>query len=299
MNKKWIWLLLGLLMAAGLWAGLTRAGGWAVLTLESWPGQVAAGEPFTVRYALRQHGSHLISGVEGTVTAVHAETGERVQFTATDTDETGYYEATLLLPAAGNWRWYIDSFGRFERPPLTVQTGTAVPAAAAAPTPLLAKPTSFSWLLGLIGVVVLGTAVVLWRRQHTRIAPVAALLGVTLCLAGFVVAPTVGTVASESESETAVPPTAELGEILFVAKGCVTCHQHDGVAYNGIRTDMGPNLSNHQVGPEFLRLWLRDPAQVRPQTLMPNLELSDGEIEALIVFLSGDGERGVKETAVK
>ncbi|GIK56802.1 MAG: hypothetical protein BroJett015_24650 [Chloroflexota bacterium] len=275
--------------------GAVWAGGWAVLTLESWPENVVAGEPFTVRYALRQHGNHLISRIEGTVTAVHTETGERLQFTATDTDETGYYEATLLLPAAGEWRWYIDSFGRFEMPPLPVETGMAVPAAAAAPMIWLAKLTSFPWLLGFMGVVVVGTAVGLWRRQQTRFAPVAALLGVTLCLAGFVVTPAVGMVASE----TAVPPTAEWGEILFVAKGCVTCHQHDDVAYNGIRTDMGPNLSHHQVGAEFLQLWLRHPAQVRPQTLMPNLELSDREIEALIVFLSGDGETGVKETAVK
>ncbi|MBX3056109.1 MAG: hypothetical protein KF770_06505 [Anaerolineae bacterium] len=289
MIKKWMWLLVVLVAVCCVWVGAAWAGGWAVLTLENWPEQVVAGEPVTVRYALRQHGSHLISGVEGTVTAVHAETGERLQFTATDTDETGYYETTLLLPTAGEWRWHIDSFGRFEMPPLTATTGTAVPAAASAPTTLLANPTSFSWVLGVLGVVVMGTAVVLWRRQQTRFAPAAALLGVTLCLAGFVVAPTVGTRASE----TAVPPTAELGEILFVAKGCVTCHQHSGVAYSGIRTDIGPNLSHHQVGAEFLRLWLRDPAQVRPQTLMPNLELSDREIEALVVFLSGDGEASV------
>ncbi|MCL4263729.1 MAG: hypothetical protein KJ069_10960 [Anaerolineae bacterium] len=288
MNKKWMVLLLGLVSVCCLWVGVAWAGGWAVLTLESWPEHVVAGEPFTVRYALRQHGNHLISGVEGKVTVVHAETGERLQFAVTDTGNTGYYEAALHLPVAGEWRWHIDSFGRFEMPPLMVQTGTAVPTVAA-PVTLLAKPTSFSWVLGLMGVVVMGTAVVLWRRQQTRFAPVAALLGITLCLAGFVVTPVVGTGASEA----ATPPTAELGEILFVAKGCASCHQHDGVAYNGIRTYMGPDLTDHQVGPEFLRLWLRDPAQVRPQTLMPNLELSDGEIEALIVFLRGNGETGV------
>lgn len=293
MVKKWMWALLGLVGIWCLWMGAVWAGGWAMLTLESWPENVVAGEPFTVRYALRQHGNHLISGVEGKVTAVHTETGERLQFAVTDAGDAGYYAATLLLPTAGEWGWHIESFGRFEMPPL--QTGTAVPTAAATPMALLAKPMWFPWLLGLMGVVVMGTAVGLWRRQQTRFAPVAALLGVTLCLAGFVVTPVVGTGASE----TAVPPTAELGEILFVAKGCATCHQHDGVAYNGIRTYMGPNLTDHQVGAEFLRLWLRDPAQVRPQTLMPNLELSDREIEALIVFLSGDGETGVKETAVK
>ena len=125
------------------------------------------------------------------------------------------------------------------------------------------------------------TAVVLSVRQRARFAPIVALLGLTLCLAGFVITPTPGIVASEADS----PPTAERGETLFVAKGCISCHQHDAINYPDIQTNMGPNLTNHKVSPEFLRLWLHDPAQVRPATLMPNLELADDEIEALIAFL--------------
>lgn len=287
--KKWMWFLIGLAVICSFLANTARAGGWAVLTLEHWPEQVTAGEPFTVRYALRQHGNHLLAGIEGTITAVHAETGERVQFVATDAGDTGYYAATLLLPAAGEWRWHIDSFGRFEMPPLMVQTATAV-TTTTTPVTFRAQPTMlYTWLLGLVGVATMGIAIVLWQRQRSRFAPVALLLGVTFCLAGFMVTPTAG----PAVSETADTPTAELGEALFVAKGCAICHQHDGAKYTGFRTYMGPDLSNHQVSPEFLRLWLRDPVQVRPATLMPNLELSDREIEALIVFLSGDGETGV------
>lgn len=289
MNKKWIWLLLGVLIAIGLWVEVARAGGWAVLTLQSWPEHVVAGEPFTVHYALRQHGTHLISGIEGTVTAVHTETGERLQFEVTDAGEAGHYAATLLLPTAGQWRWHIDSFGRFDLPPLTVQTATAVAAATTSTSFGPQTATLYPWVLALAGVAMIMVAVVLWVRRRTRFAPVFVLLGLTLCLAGFVITPTTGTVASE----TADPPSAEQGETLFVAKGCVACHDHDIISYSGIQTNMGPNLTNHKVTPEFLRLWLRDPAQVRPATLMPNLELSDGEIEALIVFLSGDAETAV------
>lgn len=284
MTKKWIWLLLGLVGLVGLsslWAGTARAGGWAVLTLERWPENVTAGEPFTVHYALRQHGNHLISGVEGTVTAVHDETGEKLNFAVQETNEAGRYEATLLLPTAGEWRWHIESFGRFTMPPLTVQAGTGT-AVTASPSPFLSQvATPNSWLFAAGGVITMVVAAVWWVRQRSRFAPMVALLGLTLCLAGFVLAPAADTVASATTSQ----PTTAQGETLFVAKGCISCHQHDAISYPDIQTNMGPDLTNHNVSPKFLRLWLRDPVQVRPATLMLNLELADDEIEALILFL--------------
>ncbi len=283
MAKKRMWLLFGVFGLCGLLAGVVQAGGWAVLTLERWPEQVIAGEAFTVRYALRQHGERLASGFEGTVTAVHTETGEKLEFAAKDAGEAGRYEATLLLPTAGEWHWHIESFGRFQMPPLLVQSNADTAVTMTTPSPyFLAQSTPiYTGLLVLGGVVTIAVAIFLWMRQRTRFAPVIALLGLTLCLAGFVITPAPGIVASEADS----PPTAERGETLFVAKGCISCHQHDAINYPDIQTNMGPNLTNHKVSPEFLRLWLHDPAQVRPATLMPNLELADDEIEALIAFL--------------
>jgi cytochrome c1 len=46
-----------------------------------------------------------------------------------------------------------------------------------------------------------------------------------------------------------------------------------------------PNLTVYDPDPAFLRVWLRDPSAVKPGTLMPNLYLSDTEIEMLITFL--------------
>jgi cytochrome c1 len=53
----------------------------------------------------------------------------------------------------------------------------------------------------------------------------------------------------------------------------------------------GPDLAGYRADPVFLRRWLRDPQAVRPATRMPDLGLSDAEIEALSAFLEDGGER--------
>ncbi len=77
---------------------------------------------------------------------------------------------------------------------------------------------------------------------------------------------------------------AAYGRALFQAKGCVGCHQHREVN-PGSGVSVGPDLTARPLEPDFLRSWLKDPAAVRPGTQMPNLHLSDQEIEALIAFL--------------
>lgn len=100
---------------------------------------------------------------------------------------------------------------------------------------------------------------------------------------------------SEVVSEAPLPPTAtamptrtpaEYGRALFTARGCSTCHRHDGL---NLKQDpslkMGPNLTVYEPDPDFVRVWLADPAAVRPGTQMPDLNLSEEQIEALLVFL--------------
>ena len=80
---------------------------------------------------------------------------------------------------------------------------------------------------------------------------------------------------------------ADYGRALFSAKGCVTCHRHGAIPGSG---QLGggdvPDLTNYAVNADFLRTWLKDPRAIRPSTWMPNLELKQDEIEALIAFLS-------------
>ncbi len=89
---------------------------------------------------------------------------------------------------------------------------------------------------------------------------------------------------------------AQRGERLFVAKGCVSCHEHASVKNSG-KYDVGPELTAARFSAGYLRKFLRDPS-IKPATTdarMPNLNLSDADIEALIAFLNGAAP--VKATA--
>lgn len=76
-------------------------------------------------------------------------------------------------------------------------------------------------------------------------------------------------------------------------KGCAACHYVPGVPEAMGR--LGPSLKNLSkrvriVGgqlentPDNMRDWLKNPKEVKPSTMMPNLGLSDREIEILLEF---------------
>jgi cytochrome c2 len=87
-------------------------------------------------------------------------------------------------------------------------------------------------------------------------------------------------------SVVASPPDAEYGRALFSAKGCVVCHHHSAVAEASTFDVGAPDLTHYPADPQFLRRWLADPKAIRPATRMPNLDLHQDEIEALITFLA-------------
>ncbi|NOK61296.1 MAG: hypothetical protein GFH27_549305n65 [Chloroflexi bacterium AL-W] len=74
------------------------------------------------------------------------------------------------------------------------------------------------------------------------------------------------------------------GKMLFTAKGCASCHQHDVVVRHW-DFSVGPNLTYYAGNPDYVREWLQDPSAIRTDARMPDLDLSDEEIEALVVFL--------------
>ena len=100
------------------------------------------------------------------------------------------------------------------------------------------------------------------------------------------------------QKEAQRPPEGTLaaeGEQVYLNAGCTQCHIVNGVwDIQGDR--IAPNLSHvasrHVLGgasfennPEDLSKWLANPAEIKPGTFMPNLELTEDEIVALIEYL--------------
>lgn len=113
----------------------THAGGWAVVTLDTLPERLVAGQPTTLTFSVRQHGTRLIGGLSAGVSAV--SNGRRVEAVARPASGDGYYTATLTVPSPGDWTITIHSgFGASGlklKPIRAVATTEAARAHSAAP----------------------------------------------------------------------------------------------------------------------------------------------------------------------
>ena len=104
------------------------------------------------------------------------------------------------------------------------------------------------------------------------------------------------TVIAPGSSAPAPMSQATLGERLFSAKGCNGCHVHPEVKEGRV---YGPDLTGRRFAPEYLKRFLADPSMTPvPETVcsrdgsycgspyaMPNLNLKDAEIDALVAFI--------------
>ncbi len=98
-------------------------------------------------------------------------------------------------------------------------------------------------------------------------------------------------IAANAQAPAALP-AADRGRRLFVAKGCVTCHLHGDVKGSGV-VAVGPELTSRRLAPEYLQRFLADPSMIGSANRMPNLNLKQTEIAALIAFLNrADGPVG-------
>lgn len=281
-RKPELWILFTLI-ASLLAAVPALAGGWAVITLDDLPGDIPPGQPLEISFTVRQHGTHPMDGLEPVVTLSHPGTGEEVSVMAEPGDGPGHYRAVLNLPVEGHWNWSIEAFTMNQQmPPLTV---------GMAPGP--GRDTGkFSLSLpvaaGSLGMTIALASLGILMRKRARYAYALVLAGLMIGGLGFLSA-------SAGKSSVAPPDfqtgsLEETGRQLFMAKGCVTCHSHDEIIRDrdSIYTDIGPDLSNFTADPAYLRSWLQDPASIKPETYMPDLELADGEIDALIDFLNSE-----------
>jgi cytochrome c oxidase subunit 2 len=92
---------------------------------------------------------------------------------------------------------------------------------------------------------------------------------------------------------TGTPSLVSTGAQLFANGACISCHTVRGTPANG---KVGPDLTH--VGsranlvantlpntPENLSKWLHNPQAIKPGNDMPNLNLSDQDVEALVAYL--------------
>ncbi len=288
MRKKLVLVAGFLLIGLFFTVGSVQAGGWATLTLSELPGEVVAERPFVIEFLLLQHGQTPMSGADlfSEVRATHVASGQQVAVAAESTDRPGYYAATMHLPMAGEWQWEIEAFTAvYPMPPLMVNDAVAVANVDGA-------GTAVPWQLVLGWTTAVGAVAFFffWSRQRSRLRLAGGLLlGAVSLLAFALHAQMPQPVLAESEKVVlpAIAPEA-LGEALFVAKGCIQCHSNENVTMAQNLFQIGPDLTFVKRPSEYVALWLANPADLKADTMMPNLHLSDADIETLVDFLYQD-----------
>jgi len=89
-------------------------------------------------------------------------------------------------------------------------------------------------------------------------------------------------------------PQLRAGRDAFFSTSCVNCHAIKGTKAKG---QFGPDLthlmSRETLGAgviantvENLQAWVRDPQHAKPGALMPNMQLTDGELNQMVAYLS-------------
>ncbi len=186
--KRTIGLLLSLVLLLSL-ASAVLAGGWAVVTLDAPPGEIRAGQPWTVGFTVLQHGQTPVHGfedgtpVEPLLVARNLDAGRRVEVLATPGEEVGHFTAEVTFPVEGEWTWTIlpnPLAGETAFEPLTVlpaiapqATGAvanAQPSAALAAAPELTVTDGLRW--AAVGVAGLAVLVALFQvRRRATVKP--------------------------------------------------------------------------------------------------------------------------------
>jgi mono/diheme cytochrome c family protein len=97
-------------------------------------------------------------------------------------------------------------------------------------------------------------------------------------------------VAAGAPAPPALAP-AERGRVLFVAKGCVTCHTHSD-SKSEMGADGPPDLTDKTFAATYLAEYLANP-KIKPPAnkngwQMPNPQLKQAEIAALVAFINSD-----------
>lgn len=85
-----------------LLTAFTPMGGWATISVDSYPTRVAVNRPIPLAFLIKQHGVKPMVGLKPTVQAV-AEGQDTVIVKAKATKDDGRYSAVLRLPKTAEW----------------------------------------------------------------------------------------------------------------------------------------------------------------------------------------------------
>ena len=281
-------LLLSLILAVPAFAG-----GWAIISLDELPKNVVAGEPFKVGFTVLQHGQTPMTGLSPTVSASLYQEAKFV-VDAKPEGKPGHYAATLTFPKEGDWDWSIQAFTMSQKMPM-MSVGLPLKGQPALNNaPVVNAPTVSSLLIvrfSALGIGVVGLAFAL--RRKSRLAVVLTGICLMVGVGLFAMYPAVPAVEAQSQSSYEIKaepsiPQEEMGRQLFIAKGCIVCHANAKASTDSNLTLMNdaPDLSKFSTSPDALRMRLENPKSVKSDTWMPDLDLSDAEIEALIAFIN-------------
>ena len=101
---------------------------------------------------------------------------------------------------------------------------------------------------------------------------------------------------AKAQAQPARAPTGDAavrGQQLFQQKTCISCHAINGTnATAQVAPDLTHLASRQTLAagaltntPENLAAWLKDPQKVKPGSYMPNVQLTDDEVNALVAYM--------------
>ena len=97
----------------------------------------------------------------------------------------------------------------------------------------------------------------------------------------------------DQQQSAAIETSAAEGRKTFFANSCVNCHTISATPAQG---KFGPDLTHLMSRttlaagaapntPESLRKWIRDPQRIKVGSLMPNMQLTDAEVDQVVAYL--------------
>lgn len=161
MARRTKWIALLALVTMLVLAAPARAGGWAVVSLDTLPSDLQAGKFMSLGFMVRQHGDKPVDvhtwegGSMPVLTATSADTGETLRIEARKEGELGHYVVDVAFPSAGVWDVEIvpDPFGGTRLGAFTVQPATSTTSTTGA---WAVQPATLRWIGGTLVLAALG-----------------------------------------------------------------------------------------------------------------------------------------------